>query len=1171
LQQVTENSAGNGPRAAAEALDHEALAAPAQGEVWRGLAEAARTDRERVALLLEAVALVAHLAQARWHLAAGWDGAGVVVAAGTAGDASSGGLARLRVRGARPGASPHLPQELLRDAVARLFGTGAGGRGRLGGRGPARRAVRALQRRWWQALAAVDPDAAVADVLDEASFLWEPRFAAARRSLAAAHVRGGEARRWVAGPGAARRRFLAASGDLESLRACLAADDAGARWRAVAATGGAEAAVLAAAGRWRSAVAAWTVSPPADDAGRLALARAWLALGRAERALETLADVSPGAEAEVVRASCLLWLGRLRAARRAVTRAEARAPGGDLALELVEVAVRVDANLGEPAAGRRRAAALLATTRRGPAGRRVRARVVAAQAAWDDGDVAALEEHLAAAVEIAGEEPAGWRWRQARALLHLEQGEPRQAAERLASALAADRRRLRRFAAAGLWNDLGLARARGGDLAGAERALLHALRLLQRCDGTRATTLGLANLAEVRLRRGRLLGVEEILAATAAANRAAGNLRGTVSDRLLAARFELVHGRPEAALGLLAEAVELAEARRFGGQLGEARVLAARALGWLGRPGDAAAELAATQPAELEHLEPEERPAVLALAGRRDEALAAARRGGPLAEPWVALLVPGEGAPAWDAVEGLEPYRQARLVADLERFAPGTVPAPRLRRAIATFRRLGAGREAERLEAREQGAWQALAAYLGGPRDAASLALLFAHAGYPEARLWWESAEDARVLVAGPGGGEEASAPVADGRLVLRAPALDPPLAALFRLARVEWEGRSAPAGATWVGGSLAGETAAGAAGDGAGATAGIGGAARRAAGNGAGGATRAAAAAGIVGSSPALAAALARAERLAGGDVPLLVLGESGTGKELLARLVHRGSPRRDRPLVAVNCAALSETLVLSDLFGHVRGAFTGADRDRAGVFETAEGGTVLLDEIGDLAAVAQGMLLRVLQEGEVRRVGESLPRRVDVRVVAATHRDLAAMVAEGSFRRDLYYRLKGAAIELPPLRDRGDDVLALAEHLLARLAGRRPGAAAPRLGRPAAARLLAHDWPGNVRELENVLAVAATLAAADGGTILPEHLELPAAGSGGGGGDAVPRPGRRPAPSPGRRRAGRRGRRPGRSRPPPRPVASGDELSGQEAGGGIAPAPGRRWRRCDGSAPYF
>jgi DNA-binding NtrC family response regulator len=218
------------------------------------------------------------------------------------------------------------------------------------------------------------------------------------------------------------------------------------------------------------------------------------------------------------------------------------------------------------------------------------------------------------------------------------------------------------------------------------------------------------------------------------------------------------------------------------------------------------------------------------------------------------------------------------------------------------------------------------------------------------------------------------------------------------------------------------------------------------------------------------------------------MICGESGTGKELAARLVHRLSPRARAPFVAINCAALSETLLLSDLFGHVRGAFTGADRDRAGVFETAQGGTVFLDEIGDLPGSAQGMLLRVLQEGEVRRVGESLARKVDVRVVAATHRDLAAMVRAGSFREDLYYRLKVASLALPPLRERGDDLLLLARSVLARLA---PHGAPPVLSPAAQARLRGHSWPGNVRELANVLAVAAALA--DGGLILPEHLDLP------------------------------------------------------------------------------
>jgi two-component system NtrC family response regulator len=247
-------------------------------------------------------------------------------------------------------------------------------------------------------------------------------------------------------------------------------------------------------------------------------------------------------------------------------------------------------------------------------------------------------------------------------------------------------------------------------------------------------------------------------------------------------------------------------------------------------------------------------------------------------------------------------------------------------------------------------------------------------------------------------------------------------------------------------------------------------------------------ASAGMVGESPGLLLALSRLDRLAGGDLPLLILGESGTGKELAARRAHRASPRAHAPFLAVNCAALSETLILSDLFGHVKGAFTGADRDRAGVFQAASGGTVFLDEIGDLPLAVQAMLLRVLQEGEVRRLGESEPRRVDVRVLAATHRDLSAMVRDKTFRQDLYFRLKGGIVNLPPLRDRGDDLLLLSETFLSRL-GLRP---APRLSKEARSCLLAYPWPGNIRELENVLRAAAALAGSD--PIQPEHLDLPA-----------------------------------------------------------------------------
>ena len=241
-----------------------------------------------------------------------------------------------------------------------------------------------------------------------------------------------------------------------------------------------------------------------------------------------------------------------------------------------------------------------------------------------------------------------------------------------------------------------------------------------------------------------------------------------------------------------------------------------------------------------------------------------------------------------------------------------------------------------------------------------------------------------------------------------------------------------------------------------------------------------------IVGESLGLRRCLDRLERLAPSDLPVLIQGETGTGKELAARRLHRKSPRRRRPMAPINCAALAPGLLVSELFGHLRGAFTGADRDRPGIFEAAQGGTVLLDEIGDLPLDAQGKLLRLLQEGEVRRVGESLPRKIDVRVVAATHRDLEAMADKGRFRRDLYYRLRVGRVELPPLRDRGEDVLLLARAFLGAL-----GSPPPRLCPAARRRLLDYHWPGNVRELKNVLEVAAALS--EDGRIDAELLDLP------------------------------------------------------------------------------
>lgn len=228
---------------------------------------------------------------------------------------------------------------------------------------------------------------------------------------------------------------------------------------------------------------------------------------------------------------------------------------------------------------------------------------------------------------------------------------------------------------------------------------------------------------------------------------------------------------------------------------------------------------------------------------------------------------------------------------------------------------------------------------------------------------------------------------------------------------------------------------------------------------------------------SPAMSRLARLVQRLGPRDVTVLLTGESGTGKERVAEAVVRASSRADRPFVRFNCASLGPELAEAELFGHAKGAFTGAVRARPGLFREADGGTLLLDEVGELAPIVQARLLRVLQSGEVRPVGEERPVSVDVRVIAATHRDLAAMVAEGSFREDLYYRLKVVHLEVPALRDRPEDIPVLARHFLDRYADRFD---VGRLREPPELmdRLLAQRWPGNVRELENTCEMLVALS---------------------------------------------------------------------------------------------
>ncbi|MBT8106489.1 MAG: sigma 54-interacting transcriptional regulator [Woeseiaceae bacterium] len=246
-----------------------------------------------------------------------------------------------------------------------------------------------------------------------------------------------------------------------------------------------------------------------------------------------------------------------------------------------------------------------------------------------------------------------------------------------------------------------------------------------------------------------------------------------------------------------------------------------------------------------------------------------------------------------------------------------------------------------------------------------------------------------------------------------------------------------------------------------------------------------------IVGTSTALKRMLKRVEAVAETPASVLLLGESGVGKELVARAIHARSPRADGPLVKVNCASIPKELFESEFFGHVKGAFTGAHRDRVGRFQLADGGTIFLDEVGEIPMELQGKLLRVLQESEFERVGDDVTRYVDVRIVAATNRNLEKLMVEGNFREDLFYRLSVFPIDVPPLRQRGGDIVQLAQHFLEQTCkdfGREPMT----LTRSQAADLKAYDWPGNVRELKNVIERAVILSP---GQVLRLDLSMPGA----------------------------------------------------------------------------
>jgi two-component system response regulator HydG len=243
----------------------------------------------------------------------------------------------------------------------------------------------------------------------------------------------------------------------------------------------------------------------------------------------------------------------------------------------------------------------------------------------------------------------------------------------------------------------------------------------------------------------------------------------------------------------------------------------------------------------------------------------------------------------------------------------------------------------------------------------------------------------------------------------------------------------------------------------------------------------------GIIGNSPAMQRVLQTIRQIAPTHIPVLITGESGTGKELVAHAIHRNSPRSGKPFKPLNCAGLSASILESELFGHVRGAFTGAERDREGVFEYADGGTLLLDEIGDMPMEMQAKLLRVLESGEVVRVGSNEPRHVDVRLISATNHDLTELIQDNRFREDLLYRIRGAEVHLPPLRERREDIPLLARHFVQQFA-EQMDKEVQEIDEQAQTALMQYDWPGNVRQLLNV--VQNMVAICDSSTIEARHV---------------------------------------------------------------------------------
>ncbi|MEO1083419.1 MAG: sigma-54 factor interaction domain-containing protein, partial [Acidobacteriota bacterium] len=939
------------------------------------------TDQQRMAVVMQGVALLAHLEHCKLQLGDGtveraWHGATLVDGF------------QLRVDDVRPGRAVDAPHAMALALLRRVFGAHGDD---ISSRGAARKDARELIGHWRQELFRIQPDLLVTQVLDAAPFLWQPAFGPARRALAAEHVEGEDRRLWVAGSGRGRSRFLKIARHREELLSRLAGPEAQATWDGF--TRDLDPWRLYRQGRFRRAAAVWRRRRGLRGSEAVAFARALMATGRSAQAL-TVMKKRRDTESMLTRFLIQMELGDRNAAKKTLHLLDDAELSERQLVRLAEMAVRLYAARGDRGRDVRAWVAKVLSVNDEKA--RLGGLIVAASAAWDLGERQTMASYLEQARPALGHPELAWRWHHAEGLRLYSDGDGPGARKHVETALLLSRRQLGKSEAARLWNDVGVMRLLDEDLAGAEKACGNVVRLMMALDGAPRSTLALHNLASLKIRRGRLRGVEEALERSLAENRRNENPRAVVCDLELQARFELARGRPQAAIQRCAAAGDVDPT------IARTEVFAAiegRARGWLGHQERAAACLENAGEDGLRSLDPEERAAAWAVAGCYDRALQETD-GSPWRPLFTALAAAKSPSDdAWTPLDDIEPLRAARLIHDVELLRPGSTPAARARGAAEWLRRIGATKMAEVIDRRSLEPWIALKkwAEASGPeRDAQ----LFADAGYPDARVLSRTARGDEVIVDGAGGPATLTYPAASDdepsgpSMVLEAPFIDEIQAALLALID---GARTGGSGAIGLGATTL-QSGSHELGD------------------------------GIIGESPELLDALGRLDRLARSDLAVLILGESGTGKELIAHRVHRQSLRSSDPFLAVNCAAFSESLIQSELFGHVRGAFTGADRDRAGLFESARSGTVFLDEIGDLPLTVQGHLLRVLQEGEVRRVGESTPRKVNARVVAATHQGLAKMVDNGSFRRDLFYRLKVATVELPPLRDRGRDVLLIA-----------------------------------------------------------------------------------------------------------------------------------------------